>query len=251
MPVGWNLEEFHVLKRDAAPVDDRRAVPGQAVRVAGHRPDTPPAAGGEQRRLCVEDVQLACAQFERDDAADRAVVHDQVDDVKLVEEGDVVLDALLVERLQDHVPGAVGGVAGAPDGLLAEIAGVTAKAPLADLAVGCAVEGQAHVLQLDHRVDGVFRQHVRGVLVSQVIATLDGIVGVPERLIFLQIAERRADAALRRAGVAARGVELADHGDLRAAFAGIKGCHQSGAACADDDRLILMCLHKVASNPYF
>ena len=124
-----------------------------------------------------------------------------------------------------------------------------AKAPLADLAFGRAVERQAHVFQFDHRVNGVFRQHVGGVLISQIIAALDGIVGVPERFVFVEIAERRADPALRRSGVAARRVELADDRDLRAAFAGIKGCHQSRATCADDDRLILMCFHGYSSNP--
>src|SRR5699024_146155 len=60
------LEEFQVLQGDAAPVDDSRAVSGQAVRVARHRPDTPPTAGCEQGRLAVEDVQLARAQFDGD-----------------------------------------------------------------------------------------------------------------------------------------------------------------------------------------
>ncbi len=192
----------------------------------------------------MEDVHFARAQFERDHAADRAVVHDQVDDVEFVEEVDFVLDTLLVERLQNHVTGAVGGVAGAPHGFFAEVAGVTAETPLADASFRRAVEGQAHVLQFDHRVDGVLRQHVRRVLVGQIVAAFDGIVGVPERFVFFEIAERRADAALRRAGVAARRVELADHGDLRAAFAGVEGSHQASAARADDDRLKLMCFHK-------
>ena len=54
----------------------------------------------------------------------------------LVEEADAVLDALLVERLEDHVAGAVGREAGPPDRALAEVAGVAAEAPLVDPPVG-------------------------------------------------------------------------------------------------------------------
>jgi hypothetical protein len=69
-----------------------------------------------------------------------------------------VLDALLVERLQDHVAGSVGREAGPPDGRLAVVAGVAAEPPLVDLAVRRAVERQAHVLELDDRLDGLAGQ---------------------------------------------------------------------------------------------
>ena len=52
----------------------------------------------------------------------------------LVVEPDAVLDALLVERLEDHVAGPVGGEARAADGALAVVAGVAAEAALVDLA---------------------------------------------------------------------------------------------------------------------
>ena len=59
----------------------------------------------------MEDVQLAVAISMATTPAAFAVVHDQVEHVELVEERHPLLDALLVERLEDHVPGAVGGVA--------------------------------------------------------------------------------------------------------------------------------------------
>ncbi len=166
----------------------------------------------------MENVQLARPQLKRDDSGHFAVVHDQIDAVKFVKKGDVILDTLLIKRLQNHMAGAVGGVAGAPYRLLAKITGVAAKAPLADSAFRRAVEGQAHMFQLNHGVDGVFGQNVRRVLIDQIIAAFDRIVGVPERFIFVQIAECRADAALSRAGMASGRVELADYCDLRSAF---------------------------------
>ncbi len=127
----------------------------------------------------------------------------------LVEEVDLVLDALLIERLDDHVTGAVGGVTGSSDRTFAEVPGVAAEAALVDLAVGRAVERQPHVLEFEHGVDRLAGQHFGGVLIDQVVATLDGVEHVPFPVVFLGIAERRADAALGRAGVGTWRIELA------------------------------------------
>ena len=65
-----------------------------------------------------KSVQLAVARCDSATTPRGPAVLDdeQVDDMVLVEELDLVLDALLVQRLQDHVPGAVGGEARAPTG---------------------------------------------------------------------------------------------------------------------------------------
>ena len=191
----------------------------------------------------MKDVELACAKLNGDDARANAIDNDHVHDLKFVKETDFVFDALLVERLQDHVPGAVGGMAGAAHQFLAEFARVPAESALADALRRGAVKWQAHVLELNDGVHGVFGEDFRGVLVSQIIAALDGVVGVVDWLVFIQVAQCRADAALRRAGVAARGVELADDRDIRAALAGIERRHQARAARAYDDRVMLVYLH--------
>ena len=95
--------------------------------------------------------------------------------------------------------GAVGGVAGAAHGRFAEVAGVPAEAALIDLAFRRAVERQAHVLQFEHRVDRFARQHFGGVLIDEVVAALDGVEHVPVPVVFFDVAERGADAALRGA----------------------------------------------------
>src|SRR6478735_4284335 len=91
---------------------------------------------------------------------------------------------------------AVGREAGPTDRALPEVAGVTTEPPLIDAAVGRAVEGQPHVLQLDHRVDGLARQDLSGVLVHEVVATLDGVEHVPLPMVLLEVAESGTDAAL-------------------------------------------------------
>ena len=121
--------------------------------------------------------------------------------MKFVVEVDVVLDALLVERLQDHVPGAVGGVTGPAHGRLAELARMPTEGPLRDLSIRRAAEGQAPVLEL---VDGLHRlaaQDLHGVLVGEIVAALHRVKHVPFPVVLFHVAERGADASLGRAGV--------------------------------------------------
>ena len=112
------LEELHVLQRQALAPDDAHAVAGQGVRVGRGLEDLAEPAGGEHDRLGVEDVDLAGGQLVGDRRPDDAAPsgQQQVEHVELVEELDALLDAVLVERLQDHVAGAVGreAASGAP-----------------------------------------------------------------------------------------------------------------------------------------
>ncbi len=220
------LVELHVLQREALAVDDAHAVTGEGVGVARHLEDLAEAAGGEQHRLGLEDVQLAGRQLVGDDAADVLDAVDlgegHVEHVELVEEVDAVLDALLEQRLQDHVAGAVGREARAADGGLAVVAGVPAEAALVDAALGRAVERQAHLLEVQDRVDGLLAHHLGGVLVDEVVTALDGVEGVPLPVVLLDVGEGGAHAALRRAGVGARRVELGEHRGA-GALAGLEG----------------------------
>src|SRR5206468_3276192 len=108
-----------------------------------------------------------------------------------------------------------------------------------DLPVGRAAEGEPQVLQLDDHGDRLFAHRLDGVLVAQVVAALDGVEGVPLGVVFLEVGEGGADAALRRAGVRAGGVEL---GDDRRAQVGVArqvdGRHQPRPAAAHHQRVV-------------
>ena len=63
------------------------------------------------RSIGVEGVQFAAVDMHGDDPSRLPlVVHQQIHHLILIEEGDVVLDTLLVHRLKDHVAGAIRGV---------------------------------------------------------------------------------------------------------------------------------------------
>ena len=98
------------------------------------------------------------------------------------------------------------------------------------------------MLELEHGVDRLAGQDLGGVLVDEVVATLDGVEHVPLPVVFFDVAEGGADAALGGAGVGARWIELADDGDV--GLAGhLDGRHQPGAAGADDDRVVAVVCH--------
>jgi hypothetical protein len=231
------LKELHVLERDAPPVAHRHAVAGERVGVGGDLEDLPVPPGCEQHRLRPEHVDLAGGELVGDDTAGSPVHHDQVDHVELVEEPDVPLDALLVQRLQDHVPGAIRRVAGPADRGLTVVPGVAAEAALVDPAVRRPVEREPPVLQLDDPVDRLAAHDLRGGLVHQVVAPLHGVEGVPLRRVFLHVAQRRAHPTLRRSGMGPGRVELRDHGGLHLARCLQRG-PEARPARADDHRVV-------------
>ena len=137
--------------------------------------------------------------------------------------------------------GAVRRVAGALHRPPRLIVRVSTKAALGDAPVWQAVEGQPHVLQLDHGVDRLLAEHVDGILVGQIIGAFNGVVGVPLPVVLVDVGQRSADTALRRSSVGACGIELGDYGYLRA-LAGIKCRHEAGAAGPHDNSVKRLCL---------
>ena len=140
--------------------------------------------------------------------------------------------------------GAVGGVAGPTDRGLAVLGRVAAEAALVDLALGGAVERQAHVLEVEDGVDRLLRQDLGGVLVDEVVAALDGVEGVPLPVVVLDVGERGGHAALGRAGVRAGRVELRDDGGAGVRPGLDRGAHPR-APGADDDDVVLVVVDAV------
>src|SRR5699024_11100043 len=136
--------------------------------------------------------------------------------------------------------------AGAAHGGFPVVTGVTAEAALVDAPLGGAVEGQAHLLQVEDGVDGLLGHHLRGVLVNEVVPTLDGVEGVPFPVVILHVRQRGAHSPLRSPRVGAGGVELGDDGGARP-FRGFQGRAHAGATGANDDDVVAVCLHYCVS----
>jgi len=173
------------------------------------------------------------ASSTRDHAAAFSAVHDNVHHLELVKKGDLVLDALLIERLKDHVPGPVRGVAGPAHGRLAEIPGVSAEPSLIDAPVGCTVEGQSPVFEIVHGLHGLLRKDDRRVLVHEIVPALDRVEGMPFGFVLFHIAQRGADSSLGRTRVAPDGVNFRKNGGFRF-FTGLESGIQPRSAGPDD-----------------
>jgi len=168
------------------------------------------------------------------------VIHDQIQREVFDEKLGVVLERLLIKRVQDGVAGAVGGGAGALGGALAVIGGHAAKRTLIDLAFFGARERHAVMFQLDYRRDGLAAHVFDSVLITQPVGTLDGVVEMPLPLVGAHVAERRRHSALRRHRVTAGGKHLGQAGRLQTFLRHAKGGAQSGAAGADHDHIVIM-----------
>ena len=235
------LDELHVLDRQTGAQRHAVAVARTGVGARAGEIDAPVAARGQDGGMGAEAVDGAVAQVPRDRAAARAVVvHQQVGREILDEELSVMLQRLLVERVQDGVAGAVGRRAGALGGAFAVMGGHAAEGALVDLALGRAREGHAVMLQLDHRGHGLAHHVFDRVLVAEPVGALDRVVHVPAPIVLAHVAERGAHTALGRDCVAARRENLGDAGRLQPLLGQAKGGAQARAASADDNDVVLV-----------
>ena len=148
---------------------------------------------------------------------------------------DLALVGALDEAVQQVVAGLVGAVAGA------RVAGA-AERPLGDAPVVEAAERAAPVVHLEDDAGGVAGHLDGGVLVGQVVRALDGVEGVLLGRVVVAlgvVGERRVDAALRGARVAAAGVDLAEDRHVDAGRLGLDGGAEPREAAADDDELMV------------
>ena len=230
------LDELHVLERQAGARDHAVAVAGAGVGRGRGEVGAAVAAGREHRELGAEAVERAVDEVPGDHALHRAVVaHQQVDGKILDEELGVVAERLAVERVEDGVAGAVGDGAGALHRrAVAELGHVAAEGALVDLAALGARERHAVVLELVDRLRRLAGEVLHRVVVAEPVRPLDGVVHVPLPAVGAHVAERGRDAALGGDGVRAGGEDLCDAGGGEALLGHAEGRAEAGAAGADD-----------------
>ena len=103
--------------------------------------------------------------------------------------------------MQQRMAGTVGCRRGARSLLAAEVARLAAERTLINAAVVKAGERQAHMLQLQNRFRAGFTHILDRVLVADIVGTFHRIVHVPFPVIFMAVAQRDGDTALRRHGM--------------------------------------------------
>ena len=102
------LDELHVLQRQPGAQRHRIAVAGAGVSRGTGLVDPSAAAGRDDRHIGAEAMDRPILETPGEQTAAGAVlVHQQVDREIFDEEARLVLQALLVERVQDRVAGTV------------------------------------------------------------------------------------------------------------------------------------------------
>jgi hypothetical protein len=126
---------------------------------------------------------------------------------------------------------------------------VAAERALIDPAVGSARERHAHMLELDHRVDRVPGHVLDRLLVAEPVRALDRVVHVPAPVVLTHahVAEGGADPALRRNGMAAGRINLADASGLEAGAGRAESRAQTRPA-ADYDDVVAVGFDRVSSG---
>ena len=229
------LVELHVLQWDAPSEGNRNAIAGEGVGVGGGLVDLSEAAGCKDDGLARENVNLAGCQLVGNHTRWLSLVHHQVQNIELVVKLDTELDAGLVKSLQNHVASPVGRVAASSNRSLAVVSGVTAKPTLVNFAVRGAIEGQAHVFQVNYRLHRLLGQDLGSILINEVVATFHSVEGVPLPAVLLDVRKGCCHSALGGSGVAACWEQLRDHSDTGLTAGFDRSAHASSAGTNDDD----------------
>ena len=232
---GVELNELHVLERNAGRVGhaDAASVVDQGVRRVLEDPPVP--AGAEEGRPCAYGDELAGADVQDDDAVAATVF-----DAKRADGESFRIDLYplcnrpLIQGVEQHVAGNVGSVAGP------RIAGA-AEGALGDGAVGEPAEGTAPVLHLIDDRRRLLAHQLRRVLIGEIIAPLDRIEGmllpgvVPT---FGVVGQGRVDPALCGDGMGARRVHFGDESHIEP-VAKPDGRPKPRQTTADDEDIVL------------
>ena len=72
------------------------------------------------------------------------------------------------------------------------------------------------------------------VLVSEPVAALDSVVGVPAPIVCVHVSEGCVDASLGSHGMGASREQFRNTGSLESLFYQAEGCAKAGSSCAED-----------------
>lgn len=81
-----------------------------------------------------------------------------------------------------------------------------------------------------------------GVLVTQPVGTLDGVIHVPSPIILVHVAEGGVDAALGSHGVASSREQLGNAGSVEASLSKTEGSSKTGATGSNNECIVLVVL---------
>ncbi len=192
------------------------------------------ASCAEEGHLGADRDERAGSGIQGDDAVAPALLDAQGGHEPLRIDPDPLGDGPLVEGVQQDVARDVGGITGPG------VAGASEGA-LGDGAVLKAAEGASPVLHLVDDFDALLAHDLHGILVGQVVASLDGVEGVllPGIVTALGVVgEGRVEASLGGNGVGPGRVDLGDQAHVEIVAKADRG-PKTRQTTADDEDIVI------------
>eukprot|EP00754_Rhynchopus_humris_P011124 Rhum_TRINITY_DN14212_c1_g1::Rhum_TRINITY_DN14212_c1_g1_i1::g.73847::m.73847 len=232
---GVELHELHVGEGQTRAGSHGQTVAGARLGRRAREVGTAVSAGRQDGVLRAEAVEGAVLHRHGHDTAALAVDHDQIEHEVLVEEVHAVLERLSVQRVEHRVARAVRRRAATDRGRSTEVEGLSTERTLVDEALLVPREGHAHLLQLSHGGRGLLAHVLDGVLVTQPVSSLHGVIHVPSPVVLCHVRERRVDTTLGRNRVRPRGEKLRDACAAEARSANTHGSPQTRTSGANNN----------------
>lgn len=235
------LDKLQILEGKAGSGDHGHTVTSTGVGRGTGEVGSSVTTGGQNGLVGSESMQGSVLLVVGNDTDTGAVLHEQVHGEVLNKEVSVVSERLSVKRVQHGVAGSVGNGTGSV-GLasLTVVLGLTTEGSLVDSALVVSREGNTVVFQLDNGLGGLLGHVVDGVLVSEPIGTLDGVIHVPLPVIGVHVSESGVDTSLRSDGVGSGGEQLGDTSGVEASLGQTEGGSETGSTGSNNNTIVLV-----------
>ena len=232
---GWmELDELHVHQLRARVIGERVAVARVFPAVARDLVGAAHAAGRENHRFGLEQLEPSALALVAERADHAAVVLEQRDDRALHVHVDPLVDAVILQRADHLESGAVADV-GQPR------IPVAAEIPLKDPAVAGPIEHRAPRFELADTVGCFLRVQLRHAPVVHILAAAHRVGEMDLPVVpVVDVRQRGRNASLGHHRVGFSEQRLADEADGDAGSRRLDGRPQPRAACADDEHVVFV-----------
>ncbi len=219
------LQKLRIFQSQAGAVGNGLSVAGDGLRVGGEAVEVSQSAGGNQKRLPSQNLELAGGQIVDRETREPIAIEEQGRDETLVVAGEVVvLEKRVVEGLHLKKAGLVRGHAGARIRMAAERA-------LHDAAILAARPRHSPVFKEADFIGRSPHKAIDHVLVGKEIRALDRVPGVELKAVAFLGTHDGGRATLGADRMRAHDLHLRDKADVRRAPASYADFHRGTQPC--------------------
>lgn len=235
------LHELQVLEGQTSTRDHGVTVTGTGVGGSGREVGSAVATSGNDGVVGEETVESTVLLVVSDHTAALTVLHEKVHGEVLDEELGVVTQTLTIKGVEQSMASTVGHGTGTV-GLtaLTELLALTTEGTLVDAALVGSGEGDTEVLELDDGRRSLTSHVVDGVLVTEPVGALDGVVHVPVPVILVHVSQGSVDTTLGSNGVGTSGEQLGDTGGVEAVLGQAEGSAETRTTGAHHHSVVLV-----------